>query len=104
MPKRRMGRHVIADAIRHLSSQERAELRRWILEDETSEMLAAIDAGIRSAETEPKLSAEQLRGKLKSWTSSKARLVKGPKGTMLLEALAGSPPMTTASVRKALGG
>jgi hypothetical protein len=59
----------IQDAIQHLPPQERAELRHWILEEETPEMLAAIDVGIRSAETEPKLSAEQLRGKLKAWTT-----------------------------------
>jgi hypothetical protein len=59
----------IQDAIQHLPPKERAELRHWILEEETPEMLAAIDVGIRSAETEPKLSAEQLRGKLKAWTT-----------------------------------
>ena len=51
----------IQDAIQHLPPQERAELRHWILEEETPEMLAAIDVGIRSA--------EQLRGKLKAWTT-----------------------------------
>jgi hypothetical protein len=59
----------IQDAIQHLPPQERAELRSWILEEETPEMLAAIDVGIRSLETEPTLSAEQLRRKLKEWTT-----------------------------------
>jgi hypothetical protein len=56
----------IQEAIQHLPPQERAELRTWILEGETPEMLAAIDVGIRSAETEPRLSAEQLRRKLRA--------------------------------------
>jgi len=47
----------IQDAIQHLPPKERAELRHRILEEETPEMLAAIDVCIRSAETEPKLSA-----------------------------------------------
>jgi hypothetical protein len=59
----------IQDAIQHHPPQERAELRHWILEEETPEMPAASDVSIRSAETEPKLSAEQLRSKLKAWTA-----------------------------------
>jgi hypothetical protein len=59
----------IQEAIQHLPPEERSELRHWILEEETPEMLAAIDAGIRSAETEPKLSAEDLRRKLHGWTT-----------------------------------
>jgi len=51
----------IEEAIQHLPLEERSELHHWILEEETPEMLAAIDVGIRSAETEPKLSAEDLR-------------------------------------------
>ena len=59
----------IQEAIQHLPPQERAELRTWLLEEETPEMLAAVDVGIRSVETEPKLSAEDLRRKLKEWTT-----------------------------------
>jgi hypothetical protein len=59
----------IQEAIQHLPPQERAELRTWLLEEETPEMLAAVDVGIRSVETEPKLSAEDLRRKLKGWTT-----------------------------------
>jgi hypothetical protein len=40
-----------------------------LLEEETPEMLAAVDVGIQSVETEPKLSAEDLRHKLKEWTT-----------------------------------
>ena len=57
----------IQEAIQHLPPQERAELRTWLLEEETPEMLAAVDVGIHSIETEPKLSAEDLRRKLKGW-------------------------------------
>jgi predicted transcriptional regulator len=35
--------------------------------EETSEILAAIDAGIRSAETEPSWTVEQVRGEIASW-------------------------------------
>ena len=49
----------IQDAIQHLPPRERAEVRHWIPQEETPEMLAAIDVGIRSAETEPKLSADR---------------------------------------------
>jgi hypothetical protein len=59
----------IQEAIQHLSAEERSELRHWILEEETPEMLAAIDVGIRSAEMESKLSAEDLRRKLHGWTT-----------------------------------
>ncbi len=59
----------IQAALQQLPPEERPELRHESLEEETPEMLAAIDAGIRSAETEPKLSAKHLRGKLKDWTT-----------------------------------
>ena len=59
----------IQEAIQHLPPEERSVLRHWNLEEEPPEMLAAIDAGIRSAETEPKLSAEDLRRKLHGWTT-----------------------------------
>jgi hypothetical protein len=59
----------IQEAIQHLRPEERSELRHWILEAETPEMLAAIDVGIRSAKIEPKLSAEDLRRKLHGWTT-----------------------------------
>ena len=59
----------IQEAIQHLPPNERSELRRWILEEETPEMLAAIDVGIRSVETEPKLSAEDLRSEHHRWTT-----------------------------------
>jgi hypothetical protein len=35
--------------------------------EETPEILAAIDAGIRSAETEPSWTVEQVRGEIASW-------------------------------------
>lgn len=59
----------IQEAIQQLPLRERAELRHWLLEEETPEMLAAIDQGERSAETEPMRSGDDLRRKLKAWTT-----------------------------------
>ena len=59
----------IQEAIQQLPPAERAELRHWLLEEETPEMLAAIDVGLRSLATEPTISADEMRGKLKAWTT-----------------------------------
>ncbi len=59
----------IQEAIQQLPPAERAELRHWLLEEETPKMLAAIDAGLRSLATEPTISADEMRGKLKAWTT-----------------------------------
>jgi len=37
---------------------------------ETPEMLAAIDAGLQSLQTEPKLSAEEVRRNIRAWTTT----------------------------------
>lgn len=59
----------IQEAIQQLPPPERDELRHWLLEEETPEMLAAIDQGLHSLATEPAISVEEMRQKLKGWTS-----------------------------------
>ena len=46
-------------------------LRHWFFEhmEETPEMLAAIDEGIRSLETEPTIPIEEVRKKIKGWAT-----------------------------------
>jgi hypothetical protein len=63
----------IESAIEALSLAEQRELADWLasrLIEETPEMLAALDAGIRSLETEPKVSLEAVRGKIKAWATT----------------------------------
>ncbi len=55
----------IQEAIEKLTSEDRARLREWFDAqdtEETDELLAAIDQGIRSAETERTFSLEEVRG------------------------------------------
>ena len=63
----------IEAAIETLSPEEQRQLADWLnarLFDETPAMLAAIDAGIRSLETEPKVPLEVVRGKIKAWAGT----------------------------------
>jgi len=53
----------IQSAIEQLAPKDRAELRQWLEfrdVEESPEFLAAVDAGIRSAETQPKSSLEDV--------------------------------------------
>lgn len=62
----------IEAAIEKLPSEEQRELAQWLnsrLVEETPEMLAAIDKGIRSLETEPKVPLEEVRRKIKAWAT-----------------------------------
>ena len=62
----------IEAAIESLSPAEQRELAGWLnsrLIEETPEMLAALDAGIRSLETEPKVPLEEVRQKIKAWAT-----------------------------------
>jgi len=59
----------IQDAIQRLQPPDRDELRHWLLGEETPEMLAAIDVGLHSLATEPTISAEEMRRRLKAWTT-----------------------------------
>lgn len=61
----------IQEAIRRLDPREQQALRHWLDEnaEETPEMLAAIDEGLHSLATEPTVSAEDMRRKVKEWTT-----------------------------------
>lgn len=61
----------IQQAIETLPPQEQARLRHWFFEqmEETSERLAFIDEGIRSAETEPLIPLEEVRKNIKGWAT-----------------------------------
>jgi predicted transcriptional regulator len=65
----------IQEAIGKLASEDRARLREWFDAqdaEETDELLAAIDEGIRSAETERTFSLEEVRGEIKKWAAKSA--------------------------------
>jgi predicted transcriptional regulator len=65
----------IQKAIEKLASEDRARLREWFdAQDvgETDELLAAIDEGIRSAETERTFSLEEVRAEIKKWVTKSA--------------------------------
>jgi hypothetical protein len=57
----------IQEAILHLPPQTRAELVQWLMDEETPEMLAAIDEADRSFATEGGVESQEVRRKLKSW-------------------------------------
>ena len=61
----------IQQAIATLPPQEQDQLRHWFFEhiEETPQMLAFIDEGIRSAETEPLIPIEEVRKKIKEWAT-----------------------------------
>lgn len=62
----------IAAAIEALSPAQQRELADWLnsrLIEDTPEMLAALDAGIRSLDTEPKVPLEDARRKIKAWAT-----------------------------------
>ncbi len=62
----------IEAAIEKLSPGEQRELADWLnsrLIEETPEMLAALDEGIRSLESEPTVPLEDVRRKIKAWAT-----------------------------------
>jgi hypothetical protein len=61
----------IQQAIEQLPVEEQGKLWRWFLAHgvETPEMLAAIDEGVKSLETEPTIPAEEVRSKIKGWAT-----------------------------------
>ena len=61
----------IQDAILHLPPQERESLRSWLddSEEETPEMLAFIDEGLRSLATEPVIPIEEVEKKIRRWAT-----------------------------------
>ena len=63
----------IEAAIEKLPAPEQRELADWLnsrLLEDTPEMLAALDAGIRSLETEPKVPLEDVRRKIAAWATT----------------------------------
>lgn len=64
----------IQDAILHLPPQEREALRHWLneTEEETPEMLAAIDEGLRSLKEKGTIPLEEVRRKISLWATKSA--------------------------------
>jgi hypothetical protein len=60
-------------ALEKFTPEQMREVADWImarlLPEETPEMLAAIDEGIRSLETEPTLSVDQVRQNIRAWVT-----------------------------------
>lgn len=55
----------IQEAISQLPPQEQQELRHWLLEEESPEMLAAADQGLRSLVEEPTIPVTDIRQRIK---------------------------------------
>ena len=64
----------IQSAILHLDPPEREELRHWLDEagEETPEMLAAIDEGLRSLREKGVIPLEDVRRQIPRWTTGSA--------------------------------
>ena len=59
----------VQEAILQLAPKEQQELRHWLLEEESPELLAAADEGLRSLVEEPAIPLEDVRRKIKGWTT-----------------------------------
>jgi len=62
----------IEAAIEKLAPAAQRELAAWLnarVVEDTPEMLAALDVGIRSLETEPTVPLEDVRRKIKAWAT-----------------------------------
>jgi hypothetical protein len=64
----------IQEAILHLPPQERESLRQWLdgTEEETPEMLAAIDEGLSSLREKGVIPLEEVRKKIPLWATGSA--------------------------------
>jgi hypothetical protein len=64
----------IQSAILQLDPADREELRHWLDEtaEETPEMLAAIDEGLRSLKAKGVIPLEDVRKELRSWVTKSA--------------------------------
>ena len=60
-------------ALEKFTPEQLREVADWLnarlIPQETPEMLAAIDEGLRSLETEPTLSAEDVRRNIRAWVT-----------------------------------
>jgi hypothetical protein len=66
------GLSEIQQAILDLPTQERAQLWDWFQSqevEESPELLAAVDEGIRSIETEGGIPAEEVRRRIAQWAA-----------------------------------
>jgi hypothetical protein len=61
----------IKDAILHLPPEDRESLRHWLDDtaEETPEMLAAIDEGLRSLREEGGIPIEEVRKNIAQWAT-----------------------------------
>lgn len=64
----------IQEAILHLAPQDREALRHWLdaTEEETPEMLAAIDAGLLSLREKGVIPLDQVRQNIAAWATKSA--------------------------------
>jgi len=64
----------IEASIAKLPARQKWEIVKWLeeslLSEETPAMLAALDEGIRSLETEPTVPVEEVRQKIKGWATA----------------------------------
>lgn len=62
----------VETALEKFSPAQMREVADWIaarlLPEESAEVLSAIDAGLRSLEAEPTLTADQVREQIATWT------------------------------------
>lgn len=60
-------------ALEKFTPEQQREVADWLnarlIPQETPEILAAIDDGLRSLETEPRLSAEDVRRNIQAWVT-----------------------------------
>ena len=65
---------TIEAAIAERPTRQQWEIAQWLEQslhsEETPAMLAAIDEGIRSLETDPIVPVEKVRQKIKGWTTT----------------------------------
>ena len=63
----------VESALEKFTPEQQREVADWLnarlMPDETPEMLAAIDEGLRSLANEPKLSVEDVRQNIRAWTT-----------------------------------
>jgi hypothetical protein len=63
----------VESALEKFTIEQQREVADWLnarlLPEETPEMLSAIDEGVRSLETEPKLSVEDVRKNIQAWVT-----------------------------------
>ena len=67
-----MSLHEILEELPKLTPEERQAVRKWLEDDafpESDALIAAVDEGVRSAETEPLISIEEARETVRKWAT-----------------------------------